>query len=88
MHGIRLVVDAVTGAGGVDVTLPAGARWTVDASRTKWVYADATGSAGGVTRAVILDRSKREDGLLRFTMKDAADDRPAPSTHADRRDPR
>lgn len=51
------------------VRLPAGARWTVDASRTKWVYADATGSAGGVTRAVILDRSKREDGLLRFTMK-------------------
>ncbi len=69
VHGIRLVVDAVTGAGGLDVTLPAGARWTVNASRTKWVYADATGSAGGVTRAVVLDRSKREDGLLRFTMK-------------------
>ena len=90
VHGIRLVVDAVTGAGGVDVTLPAGARWTVNASRTKWVYADATGSAGGVTRAVVLDRSKREDGLLRFTMKGRGGTIVLPPVDAvrDRRDPR
>ena len=68
-RGIRLVADSVTGSGGIDVTLPGGAQWTTNTSRTKWVYADATGSAGGVTKAVVLDRSNREDGLLRFTVK-------------------
>src|SRR5262249_57283175 len=68
-HGLRLVADAVTGTGGIDVTLPGGSLWTANASRTKWVYTDATGSAGGVTKAVVLGRSKREDGLLRFTVK-------------------
>ena len=57
------------GTGGIDVTLPGGALWRANASRTKWVYTDAAGSAGGVTKAVVLDRSKREDGLLRFTTK-------------------
>ena len=33
-NGLRLVVDALSGAGGVDITLPGGAAWKRNRSGT------------------------------------------------------
>jgi hypothetical protein len=68
-HGVRFVVDATSGAGGFDVALPGGARWRVNAAGTRWDYGDPTGSQGGITKATVLDRSRTEPGLLRWTVR-------------------
>jgi hypothetical protein len=68
-HGLRVVIDASSGPGGLDVTLPGDQRWRVNDAGTRWTFTDRTGSVSGITKAVVQDRSSREDGLLRFTVK-------------------
>jgi hypothetical protein len=68
-HGLRMVIDAASGTGGLDVTLPGDARWSANDARTRWTYTDREGGVAGITRAVVQDRSGRQDGLLRFTVK-------------------
>ena len=72
-NGIRLVVDATTGAGGLDVTLPGGAAvsgvgWTINGAGTTWTYRDKAGMHGGITKAVVKDHSSRTDGLLLWSV--------------------
>src|SRR5439155_26657973 len=66
-NGIRVVVDAVAGGGGFDVTLPGGSRWT--AGNKRWTYRDPLGSAGGIIKAVVQDRRARQAGLVRVIVK-------------------
>jgi hypothetical protein len=68
-NGVRVVIDAASGPSGLDVTLPGGARWRVNDARTRWTFADPAGSVSRITKAVVQDRSSREDGLLRVTVK-------------------
>jgi hypothetical protein len=68
-NGIRVTVDAVTGAGGLDVVVPGGAGWTTNAAGTHWTYADPTGAHGGITRVTIHDDSAKTPGLLVVVVK-------------------
>lgn len=68
-NGLRIVIDAITGAGGIDVVVPGGALWTVNGAATRWTYRDPAGSAGGITRIVVLDRSNVQPGLVRWVVK-------------------
>jgi hypothetical protein len=73
-NGIRVVVDATSGPGGFDVTIPGGALaggvgWKVNASGDRWLYTDPTGSHAGIRGAVVRDRSIKQDGLVRFGVK-------------------
>jgi hypothetical protein len=68
-NGIRVKVDGVTGAGGLDAVLPGGAAWRRNRSGTRWTYVDRTGAVAGITRAVVRDRSSVDDGLLRWTVR-------------------
>ena len=73
-NGVRIIVNAVTGAGGFDVTIPGGALsggvgWKVNAKGDRWTYVDPNGSTGGIKGAVVRDRSIRQDGLMRFGVK-------------------
>ena len=52
--------------------MPGGPGWSVNGARTRWRYADATGSAGGITRIVVRDRGRREAGLVRWVVKGKA----------------
>ncbi len=72
LNGVRVVVDAESGAGGIDAVLPGGARWSVNGAGNRWTYSDPAGTAGGVTRMVIKDRSSAEDGLVRWVLRGAA----------------
>jgi hypothetical protein len=71
---VRIRLDAVTGPGGVDVTIPGGAfanrvGWKVDRTGTRWTYSDHAGSHGGVTTISVRDASKTTDGLIRWTIR-------------------
>jgi len=73
-NGMRLVIDSPQGSGGIDVTLPGGAYdgtsgWRTNAAATKWLYKDPAGSVGGITKAVLKDRSSKTDGLVRWVFK-------------------
>src|SRR5437867_1806737 len=68
VHGVRVVVDAVSGPGGVDATVPGGTGWRVSADGKRWSFVDPAGSHAGITRIVIQDRSKRQDGLLHWRL--------------------
>jgi hypothetical protein len=65
-NGIRLVVDAASGSGGVDLTIPGGAGWSTNATDTRWLYAPK----GGTIRATVKDRSSVTPGLLQAVVKD------------------
>ena len=67
--GKNVVVDATSGTGGLDVTLPGGARWKKNRSSTQWTYADRSGAVAGITKAVLKDRSKTQSGLVRLTVQ-------------------
>jgi hypothetical protein len=72
-NGIRLVVDAASGPGGLDVTLPGGAAvnsvgWSVNRAGTTWSYRDRAGVHGSITKAIVKDRSSRTDGLLLWSV--------------------
>jgi hypothetical protein len=67
VNGIRVVVDAVAGGGGFDVTLPGGARWRT--AKRRWAYVDPTGTVGGITKAIVLDRRAVGSGMLRVVVK-------------------
>jgi hypothetical protein len=71
LNGIRVVVDGASGPGGVDVSLPGGGAWSVNAAATRWTYNDPSGSVGGITRALIRDRSAMEDGRLKWMIRGA-----------------
>jgi hypothetical protein len=83
---VRVVVDGVGGSGGFDAVVPGGDGWTVNAAGTRWTYVDPTGAVAGVLRVVIVDKSRRQDGLLAwrvlargasFSLPDADDVRSA-----------
>jgi hypothetical protein len=67
-NGIRVVVDAERGPGGIDVTIPGGPQWLVNATGTRWEYLDELGTIGGITRVVVRDRSSVVDGLARWRI--------------------
>ncbi len=71
-NGFRLIIAGATGPGGIDVTIPGGlydgiSGWKVNRSATLWRYIDKAGTVGGITRAVITDRSRSVDGMLRWS---------------------
>jgi hypothetical protein len=68
-NGVRLVIDGLTGPGGLDVTIPGGAAWRTNGSATTWSYKDPSGAVGGITGVVVKDLSRKEDGLLHWTVK-------------------
>jgi hypothetical protein len=68
-NGIRVVVDATSGASGFDVTIPGGVGWSVNAAGNRWKYSDPTGSHAGIRGVVVRDRSTQQDGLVRFGVK-------------------
>jgi hypothetical protein len=68
-NGLRVVVDATSGAGGLDVALPGGAVWKRNRSGTQWTYTDRAGAVGGIRKAVLKDRSKTQSGLVRLTVQ-------------------
>ncbi|RMD85252.1 MAG: hypothetical protein D6815_02315 [Candidatus Dadabacteria bacterium] len=57
--GARIVLDASGGANRVDVTLPSGAAWKINGAGNKWQYKDKLGTAGGIVKMQIKDRSKK-----------------------------
>ena len=65
-NGVRVVVDGETGSGGVDVVVPGGAGWRTNATRTRWIF---TGNAGGITKVVVRDRSRAQNGLVRVGVR-------------------
>jgi hypothetical protein len=67
--GVRIVVDGTTGPGGLDVTIPGGSGWTVNAQQTRWRYSDPAGTLGGITRVVLRDKSSVSPGLVRWVVK-------------------
>jgi hypothetical protein len=69
VSGVRVVIDSPAGGASVDVTIPGGASWTVNGAGTRWRYADAAGSVGGITRIVVRDKSNRQPGLVRWVVK-------------------
>ena len=64
VHGVRIVV-----AGVLDVAIPGGAGWTVNAAGTRWIYRNASGLHGGVRRVDVADRSQTLDGKLLFNVR-------------------
>ena len=68
-NGVRVVVDALSGPGGIDVTIPGGSAWHVNQAHTQWVYVDRSGAIGGITRLTVTDRSHVTDGLLRVSIQ-------------------
>ncbi len=68
-NGIRVVVDAPTGSGGIDAAIPGGAAWKTNGPGTAWTYTDAGGAVFGITKVTLKDRSKVLDGTLRFVVK-------------------
>jgi len=69
VEGIHMLVDSTTGSGSIDALLPGGALWKVNGAGTSWTYTDKTGAVSGITKAVVKDRSKVEDGRLRVTVQ-------------------
>jgi len=67
-HGIRIVIDAMRGPGGVDAVIPGGSGWRVSTDGKRWSFVDPSGSHAGITRIAIRDRSAREDGLLHWRV--------------------
>ena len=65
-NGVRIVIDAIAGPGGIDVTIPGGSGWTSNAAGNRWTF---KGNVGGITRASLQDRSSHADGLIRFTVQ-------------------
>ena len=73
-NGVRVVVDAPSGAGGFDVTIPGGALsggvgWKVNAKGDRWTYVDPNGTNAGIRAVTVRDRSIKQDGLVRFGVK-------------------
>jgi hypothetical protein len=88
-NGVRVVVDAVSGAGGFDATIPGGALaggvgWKVNARGDRWTYVDPNGSHAGVTAVIVRDRSIKQDGLVRFGVKGSGGSITLPSPSATR----
>ncbi len=69
VNGVRLVIDGLTGPGGIDVTIAGGAAWRTGGSGTTWSYRDPTGAVGGITGVVVKDLSRKEDGLVHWAVK-------------------
>jgi hypothetical protein len=63
-NGVRLVVD-----GAIDVLVPGGSGWTVNAAGTRWLFRDPAGHNGGVRSFDIVDRSRFIDGKLVFALR-------------------
>jgi hypothetical protein len=64
LHGVRVVVSGV-----LDVAIPGGAGWAVNAAGTRWIYRDPTGAHGGVRRIDVADRSQMLDGKILFNVR-------------------
>jgi hypothetical protein len=77
--GLRVLVDSAAGPSTLDVTLPAGALWSVNAAGTQWKYVDPFGPLGGVRKVVVQDRSRKEPGLVKVTVKTKGGSAPLPS---------
>ena len=69
LNGIRLVIEDDVLGEIVDASLPGGVAWKVNAAGTRWVYVDPEGTHGGITRAVVSDRSAKQDGLLHWVIR-------------------
>jgi len=74
LNGMRIRVDAISGPGGFDITIPGGAvangiGWKVDRTGKLWTYSDRSGSQGGVTRVSVRDRSRTTDGLVGWSVR-------------------
>jgi hypothetical protein len=67
--GVRVVLDAATGPGGLDVTIPGGGNWAANGAGTRWRYRDPTGALGGITRVLVRDKSAVAPGLVRWLVK-------------------
>jgi parallel beta-helix repeat protein len=66
LTGIRIVIDGESGPGGIDVVIPGGSGWRVNAKGTRWDYANP---AGPITKATVLDRARIQAGLVRWVVR-------------------
>jgi hypothetical protein len=48
-----------------------GVGWKVNRSGTTWTFRDPNGTHGGIKRAVVKDRSRTMDGLVRWSVRGA-----------------
>lgn len=67
-NGVRVRVEDASGAIAFDAVVPGGPAWKVNPKGTRWTYVDRTGSVAGVQRVVVIDRSRREDGLVAWRV--------------------
>jgi Right handed beta helix region len=72
-HGVRVIVDATSGTGGVDVTVPAGAfdgttGWRGNGAGTKWTFTDRSGSQR-FGRVVVRDLAARTPGRVALAAR-------------------
>ena len=67
VNGVRIVVDAATGPGGFDTTIPGGTGWKTNKAGTRWMFADPAGTHAHLIRVVVVDRSKVQPGRVRVT---------------------
>jgi hypothetical protein len=68
MTGIRIILSTTNDDELADITVPGGSSW-LDKSGKKWVYADKTGSVGGITKVQIADRSAKAPKQLKIQIK-------------------
>jgi DNA-binding beta-propeller fold protein YncE len=77
LNGISFAILDDSGTPIITKAIPPGASpggpapgWKVNAAGTKWTFKDNTGATtGGITRAVVLDKSSVTPGLFRFRIK-------------------
>jgi len=75
--GTKLLLEDTSGVI-ADATVPAGAwadppasGWKVSGDGKTWRYIDRAGTAGGIVKLVVKDRSSQAPGLVKFTVKGA-----------------
>jgi hypothetical protein len=68
-NGLTLQVTDPNGTVLYTRVIPANPLWRVNGQHTKWKYSDPNGSVGGITKAQVFDKSKKQPGLWKFVFK-------------------
>ncbi len=78
-NGVRIVIDAASGSGGFDSTIPGGTGWKTNKAGTRWTFRDPTGAHSHLIRVVVVDRSKVQAGRLRLVATGKGGTSPLPA---------
>ncbi|HYD48400.1 MAG TPA: right-handed parallel beta-helix repeat-containing protein [Terriglobales bacterium] len=73
-NGLRLRIDSANSSEELDITIPGGlladrVGWKVNSRGTTWTYRDDKRVQGPISRLVLRDLSRREDGLLGWSVR-------------------